>query len=160
MRWDLVDRFEVLQKGKLARARKSYTGREDFFAEHEPGHPRVPEPLFIEMIAQAGGVLFGLGLDFKKEVILAKIEDASFMRQVAPPCLLAIEARVEDEREEGAWISGDVKLGEDVVATAKIMLVTMDSLTDDPRRMAVFNEEFISHYDIWNVVKSSQKVNG
>ena len=53
----------------------------------------MPEPLFIEMIAQAGGVLFGLGVDFKKEVILAKIEGARFEKTVVPPCRLVIEAR-------------------------------------------------------------------
>ena len=109
MRWDLIDRFEVLKKGSYSRAVKSFEGSEDFFAEHDPGRPRVPEPFYLEMIAQAGGVLFGLGIDFKKEVILAKIEHARFLKVVAPPCAFVVEARIEDQREEGAWISGSVR---------------------------------------------------
>ncbi len=73
MRWDLIEKFETLKKGGVAKALRNFSGQEDFFAEHFPGNPLVPEPLFVEMIAQVGGVLFGLGLDFKKEVILADL---------------------------------------------------------------------------------------
>ena len=156
MRWDLVDRFEVLKKGVYSRAVKTFDGDEDFFAEHEPGHPRVPESLFIEMIAQAGGVLFGLGVDFKREVILAKIEGARFEKTVAPPCQLSIEARIEDEREEGAWISGEVKQGNERVATARILLVTMDFLSGAAGKSVVFNDHFLKHYDVRNIAKISE----
>ena len=155
MRWDLVDRFEVLKKGVYSRAVKAFDGSEDFFSEHEPGHPRVPEPLFIEMIAQAGGVLFGLGIDFKKEVILAKIEGARFERTVTPPCTLDIEARIEEEREEGAWISGEVKLGKERVATVRILLATME-LAGPSGKSVVFNDHFLKHYDIRNIAKVSE----
>ena len=66
MRWDLIEKFEVLKKGSYGRGIKKFTGQEDFFKENFPGSPRVPEPLFVEMIAQTGRVLFGQGLDFKK----------------------------------------------------------------------------------------------
>ncbi|OIO37069.1 MAG: hypothetical protein AUJ72_05305 [Candidatus Omnitrophica bacterium CG1_02_46_14] len=155
MRWDLIEKFEVLKKGEVASAVKSFTGFEDFFSENFPGNPLVPEPLFIEMIAQAGGVLFGLGLDFKKEVILAKILEANFFQSVKPPCQFLIEARVDDEREEGAWISGTVKLGEKIVAEASILLVTIDSLEGN-KTQVVFNENFLKHYDIYHIAKVSE----
>lgn len=157
MRWDLIDRFEVLKKGSHALALKSFDGREDFFSEHDPGRPRVPEPLLIEMIAQAGGVLFGLGIDFKKEVILAKIEQARFPKAVAPPCAFTVEARIEEEREEGAWISGMVKQSGVAVAEARILLVSMEGLSD-PGKKVVFNDSFLKHFDIYNVAKRSQGV--
>ena len=43
MRWELITRFEVLKKGKYSRAIKSYAGTEDFFKEHLPGKPLVPQ---------------------------------------------------------------------------------------------------------------------
>ena len=46
MRWDLVTSFQVLKKGSHSRAFKTYSGEEDFFKEHFPGRPRVPEPFF------------------------------------------------------------------------------------------------------------------
>jgi 3-hydroxyacyl-[acyl-carrier-protein] dehydratase len=155
MRWDLIEKFEVIKKGEVALAVKGFTGSEDFFSEHFPGNPLVPEPLFIEMIAQTGGVLFGLGLDFKKEVILAKIMEANFFQTVKPPCRFSIEARIDDEREEGAWISGTVKLGEETVAEASILLVSIDSLEKNKTKI-VFNDQFLKHYDIYRIAKASE----
>ena len=155
MRWDLVTRFEVLQKGIYSRAIKSYTGREDFFSEHFPGKPRVPQPFLLEMIAQAGGVLFGLGLDFKKEVILAKIEDAVFHDEVAPPCELLIEARMEEEREDGAWVAGTVTHKTKVVAEARILLAAVENLIEGKAGI-VFNSIFMEKYQILEIAKKSQ----
>ena len=156
MRWDLIDRFEILRKGEVARAAKSFEGDEDFFDEHDPGRPRVPEPLFLEMMAQAGGVLLGFGIDFKKEVILAKIELARFERVVTPPCRFIVEARIEEEREEGAWISGSVRQDGKAVASARLLLVTMESLSGQDGEKVVFNDGLLKHYDIYNVAKKSQ----
>ncbi|PIU40430.1 MAG: hypothetical protein COT00_01700 [Candidatus Omnitrophica bacterium CG07_land_8_20_14_0_80_50_8] len=150
MRWDLIERFEILRKGDLAAAVKSFSGTEDFFSEHFPGNPLVPDPLFVEMIAQAGGVLFGLGLDFKKEVILAKIMDAHFFHAVRPPCCLLIEARIDDAREEGAWISGVVTCQGRIVAEASVLLVVIESLEENKKKI-VFNEAFLKHFDIYNI---------
>lgn len=155
MRWDLIDRFEVLKKGRYSKAVKSFSGNEDFFAEHFPGKPLVPEPLFVEMIAQAGGVLLGLGIDFKKEVILAKIAEARFVSEVCPPCELSVEARIEEEREEGAWISGTIRQKDTLLAEATILLATVDSLTEGQNGKIVFSDKFLEHYRVYEVAKVS-----
>jgi 3-hydroxyacyl-[acyl-carrier-protein] dehydratase len=156
MRWDLIDRFEVLQKGRLSRAVKSFSGKEDFFSEHFPGIPSVPESLFIEMIAQAGGVLFGLGLRFEKEVILAKIEEARFSKICVPPCSFAIEAVMEDEREEGAWVRGLVRENGAAVAGARILLVAVDELVNEKQGKIVFTDQFLKQYRVLEVAKASE----
>ena len=169
MRWDLVTRFEVLKKGEPAcrlpagrqgeagysRAFKSYSGEEDLFKEHLPGKPRVPQVFFIEMIAQAGGVLFGLGLGFKKEIILAKIEDAEFFLEAAPPCEFLIEARIEDAREDGAWISGVVTQNGRTVAQAKILLAVVDELAPGKTNI-VFNQAFMKKYNVLEIASKSE----
>ncbi|MBI3315602.1 MAG: hypothetical protein HYZ87_01320 [Candidatus Omnitrophica bacterium] len=157
MRWDLIDKFEVLKKGHFSRAVKSFNGDEDFFLENFPGSPSVPETLLVEMVAQAGGVLFGLGLDFKKEVILAKVSNASFGAPVRPPCRLFVEARIDSEREEGAWISGTVESGGKIAAKATLLLVTFQSLENPSAGKVVFNEGFLNHFDIYNVAKMSEE---
>ncbi|MBI4433125.1 MAG: hypothetical protein HY592_06590 [Candidatus Omnitrophica bacterium] len=147
MRWDLLDKFEVLKKGEPARAVKFFSGKEDFFRDHFPGRPLVPESLMIEMTAQAGGVLFGLGIGFKKEVILAKIEQARFERTVAPPCRLVVEAALAEEREEGAWVEGKVFLNKDLIGQTRFLLVTMDAV-DDGKKNVVFNDDFMKHFGL------------
>ena len=156
MRWDLIEKFEIIKKGRVAKAFRNFSGHEDFFVEHFPGNPLVPEPLLIEMIAQAGGVLFGLGLDFKKEVILAKILKADFFGVVQPPCHLVVEVRLDEEREEGAWISGTVKTNGQTAAEASILLVSMDSLPENKTKI-VFNDYFLEHFEIYNVAKASEE---
>ena len=157
MRWELLDNFEFLKKHSRACARKAYSGKEDFFSEHHPGRPLVPEPLFVEMIAQTGGVLYGLGLDFKKEVILAKIIHAKFGAPVTPPCEFTIEAQMHEEREEGALIRGVVKCGRTEVASAEILLVAVQAGTLANRGKIVFNDHFMAHYKIQEVVERSMK---
>ena len=159
MRWDLIDKFEFLKKGESSRAVKAFTGKEDFFAEHFPGQPVVPEPLLIETMAQTGGVLYGLGLAFKKEVILAKIENAVFFSAVRPPCCFVIEAFIQNEREEGAWIQGVVSESGKKIATADILLVSIDALGEKAPGKIVFNQRFLNHYDILNVAKKSEGIN-
>lgn len=158
MRWDLIDHFEVLKKNVFSRAVKTFSGKEDFFAEHQPGSPSVPEPLFIEMIAQAGGVLYGLGIGFKKEVILVKIEDAQFQAPVRPPCTLEVEAHIAEESEDGAWIRGEVRSAGKKVASARVMLIAIEALNGLAPGKVVFNDHFLSHYDIWNVAKKSEGI--
>ena len=156
MRWDLIEKFEVLKKGENSIAVKSFSGREDFFKEHFPGRPLIPDPLFIEMIAQVGGVLYGFGMDFQKEVILAKVSEARFLRPVSPPCRFWIEARIEEEREEGAWISGTVKIEDQLAAEARILLVTVESFETDRKTQVVFSETFLEHFDVYNVARLSE----
>lgn len=155
VRWELITRFEVLKKGEYSRAVKSYTGAEDFFREHFPGRPLVPQAFFIEMVAQAGGVLFGLGIDFQKEVILAKVEDASFWLDVAPPCELVVEARMEDESEDGAWVRGSVSHAGKKVMEVKILLAAVESVVEG-RTNIVFNEHFMKSYDIRGIAERSR----
>lgn len=150
MRWELIEKFDTLKKGFYAKSQKSYSGREDFILDHSG---TVPETLFIEMVAQTGGVLFGLGLDFKKELILAKVAEARFHEPVAPPCRLDIEAWIEEEREEGAWIKGKVSCQDRAVADVKLLLVSMDGL--EGGKKIVFNDHFLSHYDVYAVAARS-----
>jgi 3-hydroxyacyl-[acyl-carrier-protein] dehydratase len=157
MRWNLVDRFEILKKGECSKAVKKFTGKEDFFQSHYPANPSVPEPLFIEMIAQTGGVLYGLGIDFRKEVILAKISNAEFKRKISPPCDFTIEAKIDDEREEGAWVSGVVKIKEEVIASAQMLLVTLDTLGDNFGKKIVFSDSFLKEYDVYRIAEKSQR---
>ena len=78
------------------------------------------------------------------------------MRPVAPPCDFVVEATIEDEREEGAWITGTVKFKGQIVAEASIMLVTMDSLEE--KQKIVFNDDFLKLFDVYNVAKASEGV--
>ena len=95
-------------------------------------------------------------MNFEKEVILAKIDKAKFSADVIPPCAFCVEATIEEEREEGAWITGVVKQEGKTVAEAKILLVNIQSLHEDTKKKIVFNDTFLNHYNIMEIAKMSE----
>ena len=46
-------------RGRSAKAVKTLSLAEDFFADHFPGYPVMPASLIIEGLAQTGGILVG-----------------------------------------------------------------------------------------------------
>src|SRR5438105_5080616 len=82
MRWIWIDRFLEFNRGRSARAVKNLSRAEDFFADHYPGYPVMPATLMLEGLAQTGGILVGEANDFREKVVLAKIPQARFYRDV------------------------------------------------------------------------------
>ena len=156
MRWNLIDKIDFLKKGHYATARKVFKGDEDFFADHFPGNPIVPGPLMLEMIAQAGGILFGLGIDFKKEIILAKISNAHILSELRPPCELFVKVTMNEQREEGALLSGVVTVGDVQVAKAQILLAAIEAFDGEAKSKIVFSDSFIRHFNIYEIAKRSE----
>jgi len=146
MRWIFVDKFVELKKSKYARAIKNVSLGEDHLHDHFPGYPVMPASLIIESMAQTGGVLAGYARDFKRMVILAKIESAVFYDTVTPGNQLVLEAEMVEDRDEGCRVRGKATVNGKVVAEASLMFVNLNS--SDVDMMAgenfVFTREFLS----------------
>ncbi len=128
MRWFHVDRFEVLERNKYARAVKGATLGEDHLHDHFEGFPIVPSALNIESMAQTAGVLAGYTYDFQKNVILAKVEKAEFTRMVRPGDKMVIEAWLDEIKPEGSWTHAQITVDGEVVATAGIIFVHLEDI--------------------------------
>src|SRR5262245_57218759 len=126
MRWLWIDRFVDFRSGVSARAVKNLSLAEDYFAEHFPGYPVMPAALILEGLAQTGGVLVGQARDFREKVILAKIPQAQFHREVLAGEQLTYETEILVLRDEGASVSGRVFVGEELVAQAEIFFAHLD----------------------------------
>lgn len=129
MRWLMVDRFTELVRGKRARAIRSVTLGEEHIHDHFPGFPTWPRSLIIEGIAQTGGVLVGLSTGFKEMVILAKVERVKFYDLVLPGERMTFDVDLEEIREEGARIRGEVTVEGRKVAEGAIMFAHVDRET-------------------------------
>src|SRR5262245_24269630 len=136
MRWIWIDRFLEFQPGKSARAFKSLSLAEDYFADHFPGYPVMPGALILEGLAQTGGILVGEANDFREKVVLAKIPNARFYRDVMAGDELTYEVDLVHLRSEGASVQGRVKVGDDLVAEAEIFFAHLDQ----SRSQQVFGE--------------------
>lgn len=127
MRWILIDRFLELQKAKYAKALKNVTMGEDHIHDQYPSYPIMPQSLIIESMAQTGGILAGYSLEFKKQIFLAKIEQANFSEIARPGDQIILEAWIDDLRDEGCRVKAQATVSGKPVASAYIMFVCMSS---------------------------------
>ena len=126
MRWVWIDRFTEFESKKRAVAVKNLSMAEDYFAEHFPGYPVMPASIFLEGLAQTGGILVGEANDFKEKVVLAKIPNAKFHREVFAGEQLTYATDILILREEGASIKGTIHAGTELVAEAEIFFAHLD----------------------------------
>jgi 3-hydroxyacyl-[acyl-carrier-protein] dehydratase len=145
MRWIWIDKFVEFTPKTSATAVKNVSLAEEHLHDLYPAYPIVPNSLIIEGMAQTAGILVGEARDFKEKVILAKIGRATFHRLVRPGDTLTYEAKIDQLSEQGASISGLVKVGADVVAEIELMFSHIDKNMAGvafPEHNFVFTEQF------------------
>jgi UDP-N-acetylglucosamine acyltransferase len=122
----LVDRvLENDPSGRLV-ATKAVSGSEEFFEGHFPGAPVMPGVLLLEGLAQAAGIwlLEESGDPGSREIQVVGIDGAKFRRPVVPGDRLLLEVRLLRRRRGLARFDGTVRVGDQRVAEATILLQT------------------------------------
>jgi 3-hydroxyacyl-[acyl-carrier-protein] dehydratase len=140
MRWIHIDDMLELREGDFARAVKSIPSTADYLEDHFPSFPVMPECLLIESMAQTAGILVGRSLDFKKDIILAKIVRADFFAMARPGDRLIIEARMEKMEEEGARANCRVLCGGTEIGCSTLIFAILEE--DDSRELGLRNFVF------------------
>jgi len=137
MRWLLLDAVQSIQKGKKAVA-----------VSKVPKAPYSAEILFVEMIAQTGGLLVGAESDYQKDVVFAKIENATFTPVPASGTPIQIEATAEGLGADGGWVEGTVTCAAQVIARAKLLLMAVGGLVPDKSGSITFHDAFMNHFNV------------
>jgi UDP-N-acetylglucosamine acyltransferase len=114
----LVDAVTGHDPGRAVQAVKNVTVTEDFFQGHFPVAPLMPGVLMIETLAQAGVLL--LAPREGERVLLRRVENAKFRRQVVPGDSVRLEVRLVRRRTGVARARGEAFVGEQVVAEADL----------------------------------------
>ena len=132
----LVDRVLSHDPATGLVAVKNVTGSEEFFEGHFPGAPVMPGVLLMECLAQAAGIwLLKNAADPRQvEVHVVGIDDAKFRRPAVPGDELTLEVRVLHRRGSLCRVRGEVRVGEQRVAEARLLLqvVTLPPPQVDP----------------------------
>ncbi|TET21864.1 MAG: 3-hydroxyacyl-ACP dehydratase FabZ, partial [Candidatus Aminicenantes bacterium] len=104
----LVDRVLELEKGKSILAIKNVTYNESFFQGHFPALKIMPGVLIVEALAQAGGILLHYSIPDpqKKLVMLSKIDNAKFRKQVVPGDILKLDAEILRLKSRFCYLRG------------------------------------------------------
>lgn len=124
-----IDELTELDGGKRAVGRYRVRGDEAFLAGHFPGRPLMPGVILVEAIAQLGGVAAQSDPEIPTVpgLLLTGIRGAKILGAAVPGETLEIRAQVEGRLGPMIQISGEVRSGERVLATAKIRLAGAES---------------------------------
>ncbi|MBF0253969.1 MAG: hypothetical protein HQL11_02440 [Candidatus Omnitrophica bacterium] len=151
-----MDSFQLIQKNKVAIGLKNVTRAEEALIDEYPCFPVLQSSLMLEMMAQVGGVLVGASIDFRREVVLAKIANAEFEAAVGTPSALKIEARLVELGEDAAMTSCEITREGKRVARSEIFFGLFERLGDDGKRSMVFSEDFMESYNIRRLIQDSK----
>jgi UDP-3-O-[3-hydroxymyristoyl] N-acetylglucosamine deacetylase/3-hydroxyacyl-[acyl-carrier-protein] dehydratase len=123
----LVDRVVVLEPGRRIVALKNVSYNEPFFQGHWPGRPIMPGVLIVEAMAQAAGVLVGLGAEEGREALLASLDGVKLRRPVVPGDQLRLEADSVRSKGRAVQVKALARVDDRVVAEAKIRFMLIES---------------------------------
>lgn len=128
MRFHLVDRIDVLEPGKRVRAVKLTSHSEDYWREG-----RMPPPLVLEALCQAGNWLVLASTDLERRAALLSVDRVRFGGPVRPGDTLVLDGEVESIGTDRAALSGTVTVdGRQVLAAETILcaLLPTDTVED------------------------------
>ena len=130
MRFVLIDRIDRLDPGARAEGHKQITPHEDYFRDHFPGYQIVPGVLVLESLAQLGGRLVEASVKAatgqRVLPVLAKVEQAKFIRPVRPGERLDLAVDLEALGSDAARVKGVARVDGRKAATADIMYAMLD----------------------------------
>jgi 3-hydroxyacyl-[acyl-carrier-protein] dehydratase len=123
----MVDRVISVEPGKTITAIKNVTANEEYFQGHFPSMPIMPGVLMLEAMAQVSGIL-GFICEQKRPdegyiYLFAGVDKLRFKRRVVPGDTLIITAEIIASKQKIYKFSCQVRVGEELAATAEIMVV-------------------------------------
>jgi 3-hydroxyacyl-[acyl-carrier-protein] dehydratase len=128
MRFHLIDRIDACEPGRSVRARKLTSRSETFWRDG-----RMPEPLILEALCQAGTWLVLIGSERRRRAALLSVGAVEFDGDVVPGDVLELDVRVEAISGESAVVSGSASVeGREVMRARDVMcaLIAADTLED------------------------------
>ena len=132
MRFHLIDRVVSYEPGKAVHGRKLTSLSEEYW-EETPEGLRMPPPLALEALCQAGTWLIMITTERQKRAALLSIGSVEFNADVRPGDVIELLGHVESMSDEVAVLSGTATVDGTVVMEAKdIMCALIDVETLAP----------------------------
>ena len=133
MRWFWIDRFTEFVRGQRVQAVKCVTLAEEHLHDHFPGAAIMPATLIIEGMAQTGGILAADAIDYKKQVVLAKVSAAEFAFDVFPGDTITYRAELAESMAGGSLVRVTTHVGERPHGEAELFFAHLETGVVVPR---------------------------
>ncbi len=134
MRWFWIDRFTDFVSGQCAKGLKNVSMDEEVVDGYWPDYPTLPSTLIIEGMAQLGGILVAEHHQFEKQVVLAKVAKASFLRPARNGDQLHYTVTLDSVQDLGATVNAVSHCDGELQAEVDLMFAFLEQgrFTDGP----------------------------
>jgi len=107
----LVDEVQQRSDSRIV-GTKTFTGQEDFFTGHYPGHPLVPGVLLCEAAMQCGAVLLAqhLAAAQGRVPVATRMNDVRFKRMVRPGETIRMEVELVERLADAFFLKAKVSV--------------------------------------------------
>jgi 3-hydroxyacyl-[acyl-carrier-protein] dehydratase len=133
MRWFWIDRFTEFVRCRRARAVKAVTLAEEQLHDHFPGAAMMPATLVLEGMAQTAGLLVADAIDYRRQVVLAKVGQVRFEFEAAPGDTIEFLAEVVELAETGSVVRVTTSVGGREQAAAELFYGHIETGTEVPK---------------------------
>lgn len=137
MRWLLLDEVISIKKNVKASTRSRI-----------PQEQVSPEFLMLEMMAQTGALLLGAENNYSEDLIFAKVESAVYEPPYHPGESIFIHVTSENLRPEGAWLEGQIEIGDRVIARSRFLLMNVGRLIPGQKKPITFHDNFMNYFNV------------
>ena len=133
MRWFWIDRFTEFVRCRRARAVKAVTLAEEHLHDHFPGVGMMPATLVLEGMAQTAGLLVADALDYRRQVVLAKVGGCRLAFEPVPGDTIEYLAEVVELSEAGSVVKVTSRIGDREHGEAELYYGHLEAGTVVPR---------------------------
>jgi 3-hydroxyacyl-[acyl-carrier-protein] dehydratase len=133
MRWFWIDRFTEFVRGRQAKAVKTVTLAEEHLHDHFPGAAMMPATLVLEGMAQTAGLLVADALDYRRQVVLAKVGRMELAFEAVPGDTIEYAAHIVELFESGSVVKVTSRIGDREHGEAELYYGHLEAGTTVPR---------------------------
>ena len=133
MRWFWIDRYTEFVRHRRARAVKAVTLAEEHLHDHFPGAAMMPATLVLEGMAQTAGLLVADSLDYRRQVVLAKVGGMRLAFEAVPGDTIEYLAEIVELSEMGSVVKVTSRIGDREHGEADLYYGHLEAGTTVPR---------------------------
>ncbi|HOO16499.1 MAG: beta-hydroxyacyl-ACP dehydratase [Phycisphaerae bacterium] len=133
MKFILIDRISVLERGQRIVAHKALSLAEEYLADHFPAFPVIPGVLMLEAMVQASAWLVRDALGFAPALVLLKeARNVTYKSFVAPGEVLTIESVCKELADGQSEFAALGRVGDREIVKARLVLRHLNLADSDP----------------------------